>query len=222
MAPLQNSAPSIPLRNCDILPGDKRLFGTDAAIVKVAMLYEHNTAEVERFHESIIGHTSAIDDEGLRNAIAYAKEIRSRDDSVSSFASFLQYREYWRAATNALRLSKQAVSRSREQMGPDPAARPFFAEFDDKHSRILSASVDPAVEFNNFLQSHPLGNLTPYLSYVMYADGPDYQRTHYATANFNGRDIGFGQGFSKGSAKRAAAEKALKFLRSTDVESLLP
>jgi dsRNA-specific ribonuclease len=37
----------------------------------------------------------------------------------------------------------------------------------------------------------------------------------------NGRDIGFGRGFSRGLAKKEAAERALKFLNSVPVESLL-
>jgi hypothetical protein len=55
------------------LPGDKRLSGTDAATVKVAMLYEHKTVEIEQFHELTIKHESAIDaedHEALGNAIA--------------------------------------------------------------------------------------------------------------------------------------------------------
>ena len=58
----------------DILPGDKRLSGTDAAIVTVAMLYEQlETAETEQIHKSIIELESAIDaedHEALGNAIA--------------------------------------------------------------------------------------------------------------------------------------------------------
>jgi len=46
------------------LPGDKRLSGTDATIVKVAMLYEHwqlEIAEAEQIHKLTIEHESAID-----------------------------------------------------------------------------------------------------------------------------------------------------------------
>jgi hypothetical protein len=56
------------------LPGDKRLSGTDAAIVKVAMLHEQlETAEAEQIHKLTIEHESAIDakdSEALGNAIA--------------------------------------------------------------------------------------------------------------------------------------------------------
>jgi hypothetical protein len=54
------------------LPGDKRLSGTDVAIVKVAMLYEQ-TAEAEQIYKSAIEHESlfyAKGHEALRNAIA--------------------------------------------------------------------------------------------------------------------------------------------------------
>jgi len=37
----------------------------------------------------------------------------------------------------------------------------------------------------------------------------------------NGREIGFGRGFSKGLAKKDAAIKALKTLESVRIESLL-
>jgi len=79
---------------------------------------------------------------------------------------------------------------------------------------------DPVRDLNNYLQGHPGGNLTRYLSWAMNEDGPDHQRTHYATAKFNGRDIGFGRGLSKGRAKSEAAERALKYLNSIPIGSL--
>jgi len=43
-------------------------------------------------------------------------------------------------------------------------------------------SDDPIRDLNNRLQGHPGGNLTPFLSWVLIQDGPDHQKTHYATA----------------------------------------
>jgi len=71
---------------------------------------------------------------------------------------------------------------------------------------------DPVRDLNNLLQRN--GNLTPYLSWWLYEDGPHHQRNHYAIAKFNGEEIGSGMGFSKENAKKEAAIEALKTLRA--------
>ena len=54
------------------------------------------------------------------------------------------------------------------------------------HSERNSANLDPdpARDLNNFLQARrdANGNFSRYLSWVMDKDGPDNQKTHYATA----------------------------------------
>jgi hypothetical protein len=86
-------------------------------------------------------------------------------------------------------------------MEQDPAARPFVAEPDNWDSesqassvtRNLSASHEPSGNFRpdgpvhnlyEYLQGFRFpatGNLTTYLSWHMYEEGPDLQRIHYAT-----------------------------------------
>jgi len=80
---------------------------------------------------------------------------------------------------------------------------------------------DPVRDLNDRLKDHSTGNLTPYLSWALSQEGPDHQKIHFATARFNGRDIGSGRGFSKGLAKREAAIRALKFMESIRIETLL-
>jgi len=73
----------------------------------------------------------------------------------------------------------------------------------------------PIRDLNNYLQGHPKGNLTLYFSWVL--DASD-QKTHYATAKFYGRVIGFGRGRSIGKAKNDAASNALRLLYLMDIE----
>ncbi|KAI9508137.1 hypothetical protein F5148DRAFT_1199118 [Russula earlei] len=80
---------------------------------------------------------------------------------------------------------------------------------------------DPVRDLNNFLQGHPRGNLTPYFSWSLDKDGPDHQKIHYAIAKLNGTNIGSGQGFAIGNAKRDAATRALQYLNSVRVEDLI-
>ncbi|KAI0248818.1 hypothetical protein BJV78DRAFT_1156244 [Lactifluus subvellereus] len=75
--------------------------------------------------------------------------------------------------------------------------------------------MDPVRDLNNYLQGHPKGNLTPSFSWCMSRSGPDHQATHYATAKFEGAEIGHGRSFSIGNAKRLAAMEALQYLRAT-------
>jgi len=44
------------------------------------------------------------------------------------------------------------------------------------------ANPDPVRDLNNYLQGHPSGNLAPFLSWALAENGPDHQKTHYATA----------------------------------------
>ncbi|KAH9011721.1 hypothetical protein EDB83DRAFT_2523350 [Lactarius deliciosus] len=79
----------------------------------------------------------------------------------------------------------------------------------------MSRQADPVRDLNNFLQGHSRGNLTHLLSWETTHSGPQHQVTHYATAKFQQREIGHGQGLSKGNAKAVAAAEALRYLQQT-------
>ncbi|KAH9960438.1 hypothetical protein BC827DRAFT_394935 [Russula dissimulans] len=107
--------------------------------------------------------------------------------------------------------------------GQSPASTTFVqpAQTPPTYSRIhllqnTMATNDPVRDLNNLLQRYPVGNgnLSQFLSWSLYKDGPDHQRTHYATAKLNGKEIGFGTGFSIGNAKREAAIVALRTLNA--------
>jgi len=49
-------------------------------------------------------------------------------------------------------------------------------------SYYSSCTMDPVRDLNNYLMGHPSGNLVPLLSWAFQEDGPDHQKTHYATA----------------------------------------
>ncbi|KAI9443882.1 hypothetical protein H4582DRAFT_2071400 [Lactarius indigo] len=77
----------------------------------------------------------------------------------------------------------------------------------------MSRPVDPVRDLNNYLQGHPMGNLTPLLSWETTQEGPQNQVKHYATAKFQGQSIGHGHGQYKNGAKAMAAAAALQYLR---------
>ena len=101
----------------------------------------------------------------------------------------------------------------------------------ETQSEWNSADPDPTRDLNNFLQARKdnNGNFARHFSWLMTDEGPDNQKTHYATAKcepfchsedsvlscaVRGQEIGHGMGVSMGVAKKMASEKALRYLRS--------
>ncbi|KAH9972995.1 hypothetical protein BGW80DRAFT_1310943 [Lactifluus volemus] len=80
-----------------------------------------------------------------------------------------------------------------------------------------SSSGDAATDLNNYLQNHPLGNLTIHFNWVMTREGPDNSVVHIATAMYRGTAVGQGRGVSKGAAKRVAAAAVLTAFRANGV-----
>ena len=90
---------------------------------------------------------------------------------------------------------------------------------------------------NNYLQGHPSGNLTQFLSWVYSETGPSHQKTHYASVKcesvfqpnlepvlshaVKGRTIGSGEGFAKTHARQEAAAQALSTIQNGGIQDLL-
>ncbi|KAH9965708.1 hypothetical protein BJV74DRAFT_799583 [Russula compacta] len=104
-------------------------------------------------------------------------------------------------------------------MGP-----PHVATAGTGRSRYVPSGSEPVRELNLYLQSHPTGNLTPYLTWGITQSGPDNQKTHYATAKSElptvaGGVVGQGKGSSLSVAKREAAMQAMQHFQRNGVRS---
>lgn len=76
--------------------------------------------------------------------------------------------------------------------------------------------MDPVRDLNNYISRNrdARGNLARHFSWSLRQEGPDRQKTHYATAKLHGQNIGSGCGLTIGSAKQEAATQALQYLES--------